>query len=213
MEAGMDELSEQAKAFLALAKREQEPTLENLQRVQRRVLGAAAATGATALSVKASASNKVVVGVARGALHGVAAKLGAGALALSLVGAGIWAAGRTSVDGSRSATATAPTLGEPVAATAAPGPSARDTLPDELGLLQRAEDALAGGDLPRALAVLAAHRQGFAAGHLAEERDALELLANCTLSPEATRERATRFVADHPKAMLNLRLRRACGLE
>ena len=219
----MDELSKEAKAFLALAKREQEPTPDNMERVHRRVLGAAAATGTAALTAKASASSKAS-GAAYAALSSMAAKIGAGAIALSLVGAGVWAARREPGDEQRRAAAATPHAYESSLAR----PRARfdqrtevvevarkpdDTLPDELALLQRADDALSAGDVERGLALLSQHRRQFAAPHLVEERDALELLARCTIDPAATRAQAKRFVLERPEAILNLRLRQACGLE
>lgn len=206
----MDELSEEAKAFLALAKREQEPTPDNMERVHRRVLGIGVAAGTTLLGTKASAASKAA-GAAHGILGGAAAKLVAGAIALSLVGAAVWIARREPVEPRRASNA-APQATQPAAA-GVHEPQADDSLPDELALLQRAEDALQHSDVPGALSTLAQHRQRFAAGRLAEERDALELLAQCTLSPAATRALAARFVADHPHAMLLPRLRRACGVE
>jgi hypothetical protein len=211
MEADMDELSEQAKAFLALAKREQEPTAENMERVHRRVLGVGVATATTLVVAKASASSEATA-AAHGILSSAAAKLVAGAIALSLVGAGVWSARREPVAPQR-ALDSAPHAPSPPVSTEVGTPQAEDSLPDELALLQRAEDALVHGDVPRALSVLAQHRQRFAVGRLVEGRDALELLAQCSLGPDATRARAARFIADHPQAMLNLRLRRACGVE
>jgi hypothetical protein len=90
---------------------------------------------------------------------------------------------------------------------------ARETLEQELPLLQSAQEALRRGDIDRALGLLDEHAKRFPAGALAEERRAAHALASCrkTGSPSARAE-AEAFLRDSPSSPLVESVREACLL-
>ena len=92
-----------------------------------------------------------------------------------------------------------------------PVPADRSTLAAETALLQRAQSALAEGDPGAALARLDEHREGFADGVLAREREALRVTALCDAGRrEDSRAAAAAFVRRHPRSMLADRVQGVC---
>lgn len=98
-------------------------------------------------------------------------------------------------------------------ASRAPPPS-RETLEEELPLLQSAQEALRLGETERALALLDAHAKRFPDGALSEERRAVHALTACrkTGDPSARAE-AVAFLRDSPSSPLVESVRKACSLE
>jgi hypothetical protein len=114
--------------------------------------------------------------------------------------------------------ATGPLTARRSAAHAAAAPTqrmagGRETLEQELPLLQSAQDALRRGDIDRALGLLDEHAKRFPAGALAEERRGAHALAACrkTGSPSARAE-AEAFLRDSPSSPLVESVREACVL-
>ncbi len=90
-------------------------------------------------------------------------------------------------------------------------PTDTSTLAAETALLQRAQSALAAGDPDAALARLGEHREGFADGVLAREREALRVTALCDAGRrEDSRAAAAAFVREHPRSMLAERVQGVC---
>lgn len=99
--------------------------------------------------------------------------------------------------------AAAPT---PPAPTPTPHADARRSRPSELvaerSLLTRARGAMQSGDTPRALTILQEHARRFPRGQLAEERDALEVVALAHAGDrDRARVRADEFVRHHPNSL------------
>lgn len=92
-----------------------------------------------------------------------------------------------------------------------PVPADTSTLAAETALLQRAQSALADGDPGAALARLDEHREGFADGVLAREREALRVTALCDAGRrEHSRAAAAAFVRLYPRSMLADRVQGVC---
>lgn len=90
-------------------------------------------------------------------------------------------------------------------------PPARTDLSAELDLLARAQSALAKGKPAEAKELVAEHRRSYPRSTLAEERDALELLAACANGPSsalATKARA--FVERYPGSPQAPRIEGSC---
>jgi hypothetical protein len=91
------------------------------------------------------------------------------------------------------------------------GDAGADPLSQEMALLKRAKLALSGGEARRALRLLDEHAQRFSQGVLAQERQALRVVALCDAGDLARgREEAKRFLQEHPRAALAERVRAAC---
>jgi type IV secretory pathway VirB10-like protein len=91
------------------------------------------------------------------------------------------------------------------------GDAGADPLSQEMALLKRAKLALSGGEARRALRLLDEHAQRFSQGVLAQERQALRVVALCDAGDLARgREEAERFLQEHPRAALAERVRAAC---
>lgn len=88
-----------------------------------------------------------------------------------------------------------------------------DALLREVKALRKASDMIARGRALAALALLRAQEQRFANGMLQEEREALVLLARCTLDTAAAAPTARSFVEGAPTAVLRVRVERACKLK
>jgi len=87
------------------------------------------------------------------------------------------------------------------------------TLAEERRVLEDARRRLAAGDPAGALAEVERHRHTFARGQLAEERDALEVLALLAAGREGeARAQHRRFRARHPHSFLLPSLEEALGL-
>ena len=92
-----------------------------------------------------------------------------------------------------------------------PVPADTSTLAAETALLQRAQSALADGDPGAALVRLDEHREGFADGVLAREREALRVTALCDAGRrEDSRAAAAAFIRRHPRSMLADRVQGVC---
>jgi hypothetical protein len=108
--------------------------------------------------------------------------------------------------------AAAVVVAQPGAAAPAPVtlPSA-EHLRAEMRLLARAEAALRASDAKGALRVLAAHRAQYPEGQLRAEAEGLQLIAQCTLGREVAPQ-VSRYLQDSSNAVLQARLREACGV-
>jgi hypothetical protein len=111
---------------------------------------------------------------------------------------------------------TAPPPNSSVAAIAVPTTAARsakanDVAMDEVRTIIRAKRALADGHPAEALTALEEHERAFPHGSLAEERDALRVLALCAegRATEGAAERAA-FLRAHPLSAYVDRVRAAC---
>lgn len=89
----------------------------------------------------------------------------------------------------------------------APSPS---SLTAERDLIARAWRSLAHGDEAAALATVAEHRQRFAQGLLAPEREAVEVIARCRRGDADGPRRAASFHREHPRSPLAGRVDEAC---
>lgn len=87
-----------------------------------------------------------------------------------------------------------PPVASPPTAVARPQGANRETLEQELPLLQGAQEALRSGDADRALSLLDAHARRFPDGALAEERKALHARALCRKTGDPLRARRGRGV-------------------
>jgi hypothetical protein len=85
-------------------------------------------------------------------------------------------------------------------------------LAHEMALLERASQALFAGDVEGARATLRAHRQRFHRTQLRQERDGLDLLADCMAQSGDARQLAAEFMQRNPASVLAARIERACGL-
>ena len=108
-----------------------------------------------------------------------------------------------------SASRAAPSRSRPTNPNAAPAatltPNSR-----EIRLLRQAEVALVS-DPTQAQALLRTHRKEFPATILGQERDALEILAQCAVSPtDEARRRRDAFAQRHPGSAYAARVRAAC---
>jgi hypothetical protein len=88
-----------------------------------------------------------------------------------------------------------------------------DDLLAEMALLERARSRLAEGGRTEALALVEQHARTFTRGALAEERDALRVIASCGLPDRAESAWAARlaFARDYPRSTYAERVRRACA--
>jgi hypothetical protein len=103
------------------------------------------------------------------------------------------------------APADARTLDAPVEA------QSRGSLEAESRALAEAQRALRDGDAERALRLLGEQDKAFAGGVLAEERAAARVLAMCAAGRyDEGRRAAERFQTQHPRSLLNERVREAC---
>lgn len=84
------------------------------------------------------------------------------------------------------------------------------TLGAEVMLLSAASDALAAGEVERALTLLRSHGKRFPSGHLREERAGLVAIAECTRRSDDAQALARSFLRSHPRSLLAARVRRAC---
>ncbi len=91
-------------------------------------------------------------------------------------------------------------------------PAHRDDLLAEMALLERVRSRLASGRLAEALALAEEHDRTFPRGALAEERDALRVIASCGLPDRAEAAWTARlaFARDYPRSTYAERVRRAC---
>jgi hypothetical protein len=111
-----------------------------------------------------------------------------------------------------SAPARAPSATAEARAEATPPASADATsMSEEASLLQSAQRALAAGQAPKALSLLAEHERRFPSGVLAEERRVAKVLGLCALgrTEEAT-ILARAFVGRSPGSVLIPRLESSC---
>ena len=98
-----------------------------------------------------------------------------------------------------------------VAASPRPRASGGPAIGGELGMLQKAQRELRGGDADGALEVLDAHERKYGKGSLGEERMAVRVFALCEAGRVAeARGAAARFLAAHPQSPLASRVARAC---
>ncbi|MDC0668623.1 hypothetical protein [Nannocystis radixulma] len=83
----------------------------------------------------------------------------------------------------------------------------------ELVLIQKIKDALDAAQPAAALAAIEAHARDFARGSLAEEREALRVVALCDAGERARGERAREaFLRAYPRSAYRERVRAACPI-
>jgi hypothetical protein len=93
-------------------------------------------------------------------------------------------------------------------------PATPETLAAETSLLRRARAALAGGNAAGCLSLLSQHAKRFPIGVLAEERDALRVVALCSHGRiEDGKKAAATFRRVHPGSPLRGRVDSACTSE
>ncbi len=80
----------------------------------------------------------------------------------------------------------------------------------ERRLLEEAWRALTLGDEARALTAARAHRDAYPEGILAQERDAIEVIAGCKAGAPAAGAGAARFAERHPQSPWLPQVRAAC---
>jgi hypothetical protein len=103
------------------------------------------------------------------------------------------------------------------AAAPAAGAGARSAAPattepgQELALLRRAEHAVRKADSALALALIAELQQRYPRSSLLEERRAVELLAYCVAGATDARDRAQRFLREHPRSVHAGRIAEQCA--
>lgn len=83
-------------------------------------------------------------------------------------------------------------------------------LAGERRLLEEAWRALTLGDEARAVAAARAHREAHPDGILAQERDAIEVIARCKAGVSAAADDAARFAERHPQSPWLPQIRAAC---
>jgi hypothetical protein len=99
---------------------------------------------------------------------------------------------------------------DPAPQTVSPSPEPSG-IAEELRLVRAASAALDQSEPERALDRLAEHARRFPSGELAIERRGLELIARCTIDPQAAlRAERDQFLARFPSAPIAARLSRAC---
>jgi len=170
----------------------------------------------------AAGSTALLTGTAAAASVSTAAKLTWGKLILgvSLVGAvtavpvGYYALRQpapTADTAARRAIASTPISAEPSAQQVPPAPRGA-MLSEELGALDRARLALAGGDARRALDELESYDRRFPSGRLQLEAEVLRIDALAKVGrKEAARSRAEAFLRRHPNSVLTTRVRAHLG--
>jgi hypothetical protein len=79
-----------------------------------------------------------------------------------------------------------------------------------LRLIARAQDALAGNRPDDALVALNEHASKFPQGELADERNALRVLAACSKGTPGASATAEQFVRTHPRSPITPRIRQEC---
>jgi hypothetical protein len=173
----------------------------------------------------AAGSTALLTGTAVAASVSTAAKLTWGKLLLgvSLVGAvtavpvGYYALRQSSPlidEPAHRAIASTP-MSTPAGSSALPAPSEATraaTLTDELGALDHARLALAGGDARRALDELDAYDRRFPSGRLQLEAEVLRIDAFAKVGrKDAARQHAEAFLRRHPNSVLTTRVRAHLG--
>jgi RNA polymerase sigma-70 factor (ECF subfamily) len=88
--------------------------------------------------------------------------------------------------------------------------SSAGSLEEELSLIGHAQDALNSGRAASALALLDKHAALYPKGQLAEEREGMRVLANCSLGRPEARRKADQFLRSRPQSPLATRIRKAC---
>jgi hypothetical protein len=84
----------------------------------------------------------------------------------------------------------------------------------EIELLRRSERAVRAGNGQLALALVEELEQRYPATHLAEERQAIRVLAQCgQQADELARQRAAAFLRQQPGSVYARRIREACEIE
>jgi hypothetical protein len=89
--------------------------------------------------------------------------------------------------------------------------SSDTTLEEEYALISDAQRALQAHDPSTALAKLDAHASRFPRGQLSEERDALRVMAVCSLGRPDAKKAAASFLRARPASPLASKIRKACG--
>jgi len=103
---------------------------------------------------------------------------------------------------------------EPAAAARARASSGTPSLEDELAAVDQARAAFVGRNPALALARVDSYRRDFPAGRFMDEANALEIQALVALERrDEARNKAARFLAEHPDSPYAQRVRSAVGLE
>jgi hypothetical protein len=90
-------------------------------------------------------------------------------------------------------------------------PPSSGTLAAEAALIARAQAALGAHDPSAALAAIDEHATRYPKGQFADEREALRIVAGCSIGRSDARAKADRFLRAHPTAPLASRIRKECG--
>jgi hypothetical protein len=100
----------------------------------------------------------------------------------------------------------------PLSAPPPPPPQPQEaTIDEEVRLLTAAQASLRGGQPRRALSFIDEHATRFPRGKLTDAREVARMTALCDLGQAgAARERAERFLSDHPSSPFSDRVRRLC---
>lgn len=99
-------------------------------------------------------------------------------------------------------------LAPPSAASAS---FAMESLRAEAALLERAHLAVEKNQLAEAQSLLSSHRQTFANGKLAEEREGIALLIQCRQHSAESSAAARLYLIQHPHSLLTPRIRQECS--
>ncbi|MBN9166777.1 MAG: hypothetical protein J0I07_37940, partial [Myxococcales bacterium] len=103
---------------------------------------------------------------------------------------------------------------EPAAAARARASSGTPSLEDELAAVDQARAAFVGRNPALALARVDSYRRDFPAGRFMDEANALEIQALVALERrDEARNKAARFLAEHPDSPYAQRVRSAVGFE
>ncbi|HEX5659539.1 MAG TPA: hypothetical protein VFX59_20225 [Polyangiales bacterium] len=236
----MDELPNDLRAMLDLARDEFDPPDDGAQQRVRFALAAAIgapAAGAALSGGKAAALNSQAPAALAAKTGWVAlgGKLAAvGAIAAAGIGFAVYGTRAPLPAVSVPAPVVAPALVEPVIEPSvavvpveeplaveeklAPAQEAKprkivpaaDTLSEEMALLRSASEALGRGDEEAALVQLHTHAKRFPRGSLREERDGLRAIAECTRDQSPSQDAAQRFARQYPSSVLAARVATAC---
>jgi len=88
-----------------------------------------------------------------------------------------------------------------------------DDFAGELKLLAAGQAAIQRGDLGAGLTLLRSHKQRFARGHFAQERDALIVIARCEGGQARARAAGQKFLQTNSDSIHAERVRSACKLD
>lgn len=101
----------------------------------------------------------------------------------------------------------------PPTAAKAPASAEPDTLNEQAALLMQTRAAMGEGRYGDAQKLLHTYRERYGDGALAEDQQALSVMARCGQDPAAGREAAAQFHARFPRSPLRSHVDKMCGVE